>query len=220
VFYAGATVKYAKDGFMNYTAFLRHFLKNGRMTKIVRRGAGWGGRLIVVCAVMLVLLRGLLAGVRALGYEVNFSRSMPIGLYAVTQDSLYRGQMVAACLPAAVATFGRARGYLGAGECEDGSAPVLKRIVAMEGDAVEVRQEGVWVNGHPVTHSAVRAHDPKGRELPRQKNGVYLIPPGELLLMGTDPLSWDGRYFGPVAVGNVVATAQMVLVALPSGAVR
>jgi conjugative transfer signal peptidase TraF len=168
---------------------------------------------------MLVITWGLLAGVRALGYEVNFSRSVPIGLYAVAQDSLYRGQMVAACLPQDIAAFGWDRRYLSAGSCEDGTAPVLKRIVAMEGDRVDVQQEHVQVNGYPVAQSATRTHDRSGRALPHVQWGTYVLAPGELWLMGTDTLSWDSRYFGSVAVVRVVATAQPVLVAVPSGVI-
>jgi len=166
---------------------------------------------------MLVVSWGLLAGVRALGYEVNFSRSMPIGLYVVAQDSLYRGQMVAACLPAAVSAFGQARGYLQGGTCDDGSAPVLKRIVAMEGDVVDVGEREVRVNGLRAENSGTRTHDRKGRALPHWEWGTFEMKDGHVWLMGTEEFSWDSRYFGPVPIVNVVATAQIVVVAVPSG---
>ena len=42
------------------------------------------------------------------------------------------------CLPAAVAAFGRDRGYLGPGACPAGVGPVLKVIGAVGGDEVEL----------------------------------------------------------------------------------
>ena len=53
-------------------------------------------------------------------------------------DSAGRGALVAACLPAAIARTGLARGYLREGDCPAGAEPVAKVIGALPGDVVEI----------------------------------------------------------------------------------
>jgi conjugative transfer signal peptidase TraF len=125
--------------------------------------------------VVLALSQGSLTLLRWAGYELNLSPSVPVGLYAATEDSLYVGQMVSVCLPAEAAQLGHARGYIGAGECEDGTQPVLKMVVAMEGDRVEVKREGVRINGELVPRSRVRTQDSQGRALPHVAWEVPLV---------------------------------------------
>jgi hypothetical protein len=55
-----------------------------------------------------------------LGIGLNVSRSAPSGIYQAVASAPTRGAFVAACLPAEVAVLGRARGYLGPGDCHDG----------------------------------------------------------------------------------------------------
>ena len=73
---------------------------------------------------------------------------------------------------------------------------LVKRLAALPGDRVEVSAAGVRVNG---TEAA------RGLDLARQLGhapedfaGSYTIPPGTFLALGTDPLSLDGRYYGPL----------------------
>src|SRR5262245_19561753 len=92
-----------------HTAGRRDFAKVTRLWQVpvwMLRGA----------LIMLVASLGLV-GLRAAGDELNLSASMPRGLYRVTHDPLAVGQVVAICLPTAVAQFGRERGYLTAGAC-------------------------------------------------------------------------------------------------------
>jgi conjugative transfer signal peptidase TraF len=150
---------------------------------------------------------------RVIGLTLNLSGSMPVGLYAITREPLQVGQIVAVCLPPTVAQFGRARGYLATGACASGTQAVLKIVAAAAGTAVDVQPEGLTINGRPVAHSAVLARDSHARELPHMPWGSYTIAPGELWLLSTyDPRSWDSRYYGPVPITAVIATARPVLV--------
>jgi len=96
--------------------------------------------------VALINVAGAATGLR-LGVGLNASRSAPRGVYRSVADTPARGALVVVCLPAAVAAFGRARGYLGPGDCPGGAQPVLKRVGAIGGDVVELRSETVTVNG-------------------------------------------------------------------------
>jgi conjugative transfer signal peptidase TraF len=168
----------------------------------------------MLCGALIVLIASLgLMGLRCTGYEINLSASMPRGLYRVTHDPLAVGHFVAICLPRPIAQFGRARGYLTAGACADGQQPVLKRIAAMAGDQIEVQPEAVTINNTRMPNSAVYDQDSHGRALPHVPWGTYTLRSGELWVMSTYVAnSWDSRYYGPVSVSSVYATARPVIV--------
>src|SRR5213594_1750166 len=91
-------------------------------------------------AVVGVLLAGALAAaILGLGLHVNLSPSAPRGLYRAVAGTPTRGAWVAACVSPEAAALGRARGYLGAGPCIGGVQPVVKPVVALAGDVVELR---------------------------------------------------------------------------------
>lgn len=158
-----------------------------------------------------------LAGAQALGFRVNTSASMPVGLWRVAPLSATeprRGEIVTACLPDIFGTREAAsRGYLSAGSCPDGFEPLVKRIAAVPGDVVTVARAGISVNGEPVAGTAQLDQDSAGRVLQGVSAGVYQVPAARVwLLSGHDPRSWDSRYFGAVPVENVQTTAQPVWV--------
>ena len=123
-----------------------------------------------------------------------------------------RGSLVAACLPAAIARTGLARGYLGRGDCPAGAEPVAKLIGALPGDVVMVEPGGVAVNGVNFRHSQVAARDSAGRPLAYVPWGLRRVRAGEVWLFGfNDPRSWDSRYFGPVPLAAICGGLQPIV---------
>ncbi len=124
-----------------------------------------------------------------------------------------RGDLVLACLPDAIAQFGRARGYLLRGRgCGDGVEPVGKRLSALPGDSVEVMPDYIAVNGQRSEHSATLSRDSHGRSVNHVAWGRYTVPTNQVWLFGTkDARSWDSRYFGPVPTRSVRAALEPVL---------
>lgn len=167
--------------------------------------------------------RALLAGAIALilGFgcsrlRLNLSPSAPIGLWMRMGRAVSRGDWVMGCLPGAVVEFGRLRGYHPggppAGRCPDGSLPVLKRVVALPGDRIEVGPSGVLVNGRLLPGTAPLARDSEGRPLPVHPPAALRLGPDELWLLSDHiPNSWDSRYYGPVGRGCVVSRMVLVL---------
>ena len=151
-----------------------------------------------------------------LGLHWNASASMPTGLYRTTALAAppVRGDTVLFCLAGDAAVVGLQRGYLEAGACPGGSAPLVKPIAAVPGDAVVIDQQGVVVNGQSIPNSAPRAVDPSGREL------SVAVPPGSYVVRqdsvwvvsGHDPRSYDSRYWGPLPVNAITGRAVPVLI--------
>ena len=156
---------------------------------------------------LLIPASAWLAGVR-----LNLTSSLPAGLYFVARGAPSRGAIVLVCLPSEVATFARMRGYVPLGRCPGWAAPVGKDVLAVAGDTVAVVPEGLQVNGAPVAMSLARVYDSRGRRLPSLSLGHYVVRRDELWLLGRHPLSFDSRYFGPVASSSVLTAVRPLLV--------
>ncbi len=157
-----------------------------------------------------VLLTGI-GAVSWLGLRLNLSDSLPRGVYQETHERIHPGTLVAECLPPELAAFGTQRGWLGKGYCPTGTPPILKQVVAVAGDTVEVTDDFVAVNGSKIPCSATQQFDSQGRKIPAIARGIYAIQPSEVFLLATNiPNSWDSRYTGPARLGDIIATARPV----------
>jgi conjugative transfer signal peptidase TraF len=113
--------------------------------------------------------------------------------------------MVLACLPAGVAVFARSRGYVPSGSCPGATAPIGKVVLAIVGDSVEVRREGLLVNGRPVQNTKALAVDAAGRALTRFQDGAYVVGRDEVWLYSPySERSFDSRYFGPLPLSSIL----------------
>lgn len=164
----------------------------------------------------VVLFAGIaitVLGFQLLGLKIGLTDSAcPPGIYRMVNHATSRGDLVLACLPDAIAQFGRARGYLLRGRgCGDGIEPVGKRLSALPGDSVEVTRDYISVNGQRLEHSATFSRDSHGESVKHLAWGHYTVSPGEVWLFGTkDARSWDSRYFGPVPASSVRAALEPV----------
>ncbi|WP_081353940.1 conjugative transfer signal peptidase TraF [Nitrosospira multiformis] len=149
----------------------------------------------------------------AAGLRVNVTRSIPIGLYHVTDARVEKGEYVIFCPPeSTLFDEARSRGYIGAGFCPGGYGYMMKRVWAVAGDRVTWGEEGIAVNGKLLPASAPREADSAGRVMPRHMFSDYPLKESELLLMSD--VSWasfDSRYFGPVDVGQVRGVIRPVI---------
>jgi type IV secretory pathway protease TraF len=106
-------------------------------------------------AVFAVPIAGiLLVLIPALGLHVNLSASAPRGLYLAVAGRPTRGAWVVACVYPHAADLARARGYLRPGPCTAGVQPVLKPVIAVAGDVVEIGPDAVTVSGRRLTGSS------------------------------------------------------------------
>ena len=141
--------------------------------------------------------------------RINFTSSLPRGIYRIEKEPPSRGDMVLACLLPAVAQFARRRGYVWRGDCPGDAAPVGKIVAGIAGDSVVVTEEGLFVNGRPLPNTAALARDSRGRSMAGMPHATYVVPAGELWLISTyNRASFDSRYFGPVPVTSVLSRIE------------
>ena len=93
----------------------------------------------------------------ALGLHVNLSASasrgaVPDGCWTADARGVGGGLW-----EPAEAALTLARGYLGAGSCTGGVQPVLKPVIALAGDVVEIDQDAVTVSGQRLAGSSSAA---------------------------------------------------------------
>ena len=154
---------------------------------------------------IFLLALGFLGGVAtcaAFGVRFNTSESLPGLIYIITSDE--SSPIVEFCPEGFSAQMSRERGYRRRGICPDGSAPILKPIVAQVGDSVEVSANGITVNGTLLQNTAPRRNDSRGRPLTPWQFSRYIVPRGFVwVASGYNPLSFDSRYYGPISVSQI-----------------
>ena len=131
------------------------------------------------------------------GLRINTSYSLPIGLYAVSND--LAANLIEFCPTGVYSEVSAGRGYRAKGVCPDGAVPLLKPIVAHEGDEVDLGKDGIAVNGTRLPNTAPLGIDRKGRPLDPFPFGRYRVAQGEVWVASTyNPGSFDSRYMGPI----------------------
>ena len=160
-----------------------------------------------------LLMVSLVAIPNAAGIRINVSDSVARGLWITTPRAATVGAYVLIC-PPPTALFGtaRERGYLPRGHCPGGFAPLMKQVVAIEGDQVDIGAEGMRINGRLLPRSAPRQRDGAGRALVAWPAGAFNVAAGEVVLYGSGtPYSFDARYFGPLPRELIRSVIEPVL---------
>jgi conjugative transfer signal peptidase TraF len=156
-------------------------------------------------AVAVAIFSGLAFVCLAAGLRFNTIRSIPVGIYRLTDMPVGKGEYVIFCPPpSALFDEARERGYIPAGFCPGGYGYMMKRVLGTKGDLVSSSDKGIAVNGELLPASALKDADGAGRIMPRYPYSDYTLKASELLLMSDgSPTSFDGRYFGPVNLSQV-----------------
>lgn len=97
---------------------------------------------------------------------------------------------------------------------EDPSKDFIKRVVAVGGDTVEIRNKEVYVNGLKQPDEHVVHVDPRvfpSEFQPRDNFGPITVPQGKLFVMGDNrDESNDSRYWGYVDIAAVRGRAILI----------
>lgn len=93
----------------------------------------------------------------------------------------------------------------------DHSTDLIKRVVAVAGDTVEVRSKKLLVNGEPVEDSHAYFAEPTVTQGPRDNFGPVKVPPGKFFVMGDNrDRSLDSRYWGFASVADIKGRATFI----------
>jgi conjugative transfer signal peptidase TraF len=141
----------------------------------------------------------------ALGVRLNLTNSVPIGLYVISDGP--KARLVEFCPPEPFGTLSHERGYRERSQfgCPDGARPLLKPVVAMPGDVVDVSLRGIEVNGKLLPHTAALQNDSAGRSIAAWPMGTYEVRKGSIWVASSfNTHSFDSRYFGPVPASAVL----------------
>jgi signal peptidase I len=99
---------------------------------------------------------------------------------------------------------------------EDPSKDFIKRVIAVEGDQIAVRDKKVFVNGQPANDPHAVFRDPAvmqgwGNEMNRDNFGPVTVPPHALFVMGDNrDKSYDSRFWGYVDLSKVKGKAFLI----------
>lgn len=175
-----------------------------------QRGRAWALILIGFAVSLVLLAVGFFGAMR-----INTTASGAIGLWRIMPltSRLQVGQSVFVCLPQGkVMDEARRRGYLRPGLCPGGVGPLIKTVVAVGGQKVEVTDQ-LSIDGIRLPHSQLLKVDGQGRPLHHDRGGV--VPDGTIYLHSPFRASWDSRYFGAVPQSGVLGLAEEILTYAP-----
>ena len=83
------------------------------------------------------------------------------------------------------------------------SEPFVKRVIGLPGEAVEVRDDQVWIDGQPLV-------EPYLHEVTSGSHGPLLLGERELFVLGDNrDQSADSRSYGPLPMEALTGTARM-----------
>ncbi|MGN7755738.1 conjugative transfer signal peptidase TraF [Sinorhizobium sp. 22678] len=170
---------------------------------------------VVLLVVAAFIVGGSVAAAIIGGYRINLTPSEPLGLWriAVLNRAAKAGDLVFICPPQTpVMREARARGYLRFGTCPGGVAPLIKTVIAVPRQHVEIGA-GVTIDGQAIPFSDVAQRDGKGRPMVPYFGGA--VPAQSVFLHSPYRSSYDSRYFGPLPVSGILGLAQPVLTYVP-----
>lgn len=134
-------------------------------------------------------------------FVYNPSASAPRGWYRVSPaEGLKVNDYVLVNLPLSAKRLAAEREYL------PETVPLLKRIGALSDQFVCVQGRSLWIDGQLA--ATALTHDGRGRELIRWHDCRVLAPDEILLVSRDNSASFDGRYFGPIRIAEVIGKAS------------
>ncbi len=94
---------------------------------------------------------------------------------------------------------------------EDRSKDFIKRVIALEGDRVEVKDKKVYVNGEPTEEPYALFKGSIPVDLRSNSFGPYVVPRSKIFVMGDNrDRSFDSRFWGAVDMKDIKGRAFIV----------
>jgi signal peptidase I len=105
---------------------------------------------------------------------------------------------------------------------EDRSKDFIKRVKAVAGETIEIRNKVVYINGQPIDDPHAHYKDKNvQRGTPRDNFGPLTVPEGEVFVMGDNrDHSHDSRFWGTVPIDDILGKAFILYWSWDSDAFR
>jgi len=105
------------------------------------------------------------------------------------------------------------------GDNGEGRIDLIKRVIAVGGDTVEIRNKQLYVNGDKVDDSHANFLDARHQSVPTRDNfGPITVPPGKIFCLGDNrDHSHDSRYWGFADTADVKGKATFIYWSRASG---
>ena len=92
---------------------------------------------------------------------------------------------------------------------KDRAKDFIKRVVAVEGETIEVHDRQIFINGAP--RDDPHATWANQRTGPNDRYGPFTVPPGYVFVMGDNrDQSYDSRFWGPVPMSDIKGQALII----------
>jgi signal peptidase I len=92
---------------------------------------------------------------------------------------------------------------------EDPSRDFIKRLIAVEGDIIEIKNKRLYINGKEQSEPYIINTDSGGQRDQRDNFGPVTVPPGKLFFMGDNrDQSYDSRFWGYVPKDTIKGKAM------------
>lgn len=156
-------------------------------------------------SICLISLIGLVFLLIAMGFRINLTDSIPVGLYRIAHQGDLKNAYVIFCPDDRQAfMLARDRNYIDQGLFCGGYGYLMKKVVAIPGDTISATKAGVFVNQARIPFSKPKLKDGLNRPLPQWHATNYQLKKNELMTMTSQSeWSFDGRYYGLVHAGQI-----------------
>ncbi|HAU4045827.1 TPA: conjugative transfer signal peptidase TraF [Legionella pneumophila] len=157
-------------------------------------------KLSIIIAIFLISTIAVGILFHSMGFRINLTESIPIGLYRIAGTEPLKNTYVIFCPDdRQIFRLAKNRGYIGQGLNCSGYGYLMKKVVAVSGDTLSVTPEGVFINQQLLPFSKPKLTDGMYRILPQWRKLDYPLKKNEVMTM-TNQSEWsfDGRYYGLV----------------------
>jgi len=94
---------------------------------------------------------------------------------------------------------------------KDPSKDFVKRVIALEGEKIEIKNKQVYINDEVLPESYVVHNDVNSDEAIRDNFGPEVVPPNNCFVLGDNrDNSLDSRFWGPIPLGNIKGKALYI----------
>lgn len=167
---------------------------------------------IKIIGFSLLALFGVVQLLQNIIYK-NISISEPLGYYlALPGMPVRKGDLVLTCLTNK--EYKHVFNELGmrdvTGQCVNGMMYLIKRIVAVSGDKVNVTASGVWINGVLYKNSKQFTEGRGVKLYPLPYGYSHVLKESEFFMLGNSSHSVDSRYFGVINKADIYRRAILI----------